>query len=152
MPRGGSENALFIFSCHLVCRSGCARCWICYTGMRERAKILHVLQKQETKKDEFSCPLHLVVFLRSNPSCVFSPVLEWLLQNRSQNDVRIMVFLLVLWLPGAVICQVPQSLVFREVLNRMLWILWLSWVAKGWWVLRLFYAQDREFHILLCPI
>lgn len=97
MPRGGSENALFIFSCHPVCRSDCARCWICYTGMRKRAKILHVLQKQETKKDEFSPPLHLVVFLRSNPSCVFSPVLEWLLQNRSQNDVRIMVFRLVLW-------------------------------------------------------
>lgn len=71
MPRGGSENALLMFSCHPVCTIGCARGWICYTGMRARAKILHVLQKQETKKDEFSPPSHLVAFLKSNPGlCV----------------------------------------------------------------------------------
>lgn len=52
--------------------------------------------------------------------CVCSPVLEHLLQNRSQNHVRVMLFLLVLCLPVAVICRVPQALGFRNVLNQML--------------------------------
>lgn len=68
MPKGGCENARLMSSCCPVFTSGCARGWTCYTGMTTRAKILHVLQKQGIKKDEFSTPLHLVAFHRSHSS------------------------------------------------------------------------------------
>lgn len=55
-------------SCSAVFTSGFARERVCYTGVRTRAEILYVQQKQDIRKDEFSSPLHLVEFPRSNSS------------------------------------------------------------------------------------